>query len=95
VIYRLAEGARIESLGNAWASFSALSGETLLLNTEAAAVLELLSSGAADSAEVALTLAADSDSDAVDVNEALRHIWDELLSAGLVEFAGASDHNPG
>jgi PqqD family protein of HPr-rel-A system len=93
VLYRLAEGVRTEPLDNAWASFSARSGETLLLNTEAAAILELLANGLVDEAEVARTLAADTDTDIVAVSEALRHIWDQLLAAGLVESAAAPEHN--
>ena len=95
VIYKLVEGVRIESLDNSWASFSMRSGETLLLNTEAAAVLELLSNGPASSAELAQTLAADCGSDAATVNETLRHTWDQLLNAGLVEVAGIAEHNRG
>jgi PqqD family protein of HPr-rel-A system len=87
VIYRLAEGVRVEPLGNTWASFSSCSGETLLLNTEAAAVLELLSGGPADSSQIARTLAMDSETGVADVDEALRHVWDRLLSAGLIEPA--------
>lgn len=82
----LADGVRIEHLGNLWASYSALSGETQLLNHEAASVLELLSNGPIDSAAVTQTLAADSQSCVDGVREALHHTWDQLLAAGLVEI---------
>jgi hypothetical protein len=42
--YTRAPGVRIEPVGGAWAAFSPLSGETLLLNDEAAAILEVLTS---------------------------------------------------
>ena len=89
--YRLAEGVRTEPLDHAWAAFSALSGETQLLNTEAAAVLELLANGPADEQEIARTLATDAETDLADVTAALRHIWDQLVAAGLVESVATSD----
>ena len=93
--YTLARGTRLESLGDSWAAYSQLSGETLLLNTEAAAVLECLAASAADESEVAATLAADTGACAADVNEVLRHVWEQLTGAGLIEAVEASEHNLG
>lgn len=93
--YKLVEGIRLEALDNVWASFSPLSGETQVLNTEAAAVLELLASGGACEDEVATALADDAAVEPAAVNEALRHIWEQLTAAGLVERALQSEHNRG
>lgn len=95
MFYTPAVGVRIARLGEAWAAFSSLSGETMLLNTEAAAIIELLASGPADEDQVAATLAMDTGADATQVIEALRHTWGTLISAGLVELAEAPEHNPG
>lgn len=93
--YRLASGVRVEPLANCWAAFSGVSGDTMLLNTEAAAVIELLASADLDEARIAETLAADTGTELPEVNEALRHIWGQLVSAGLIELAEAHEHNPG
>ena len=93
--YILSQGTRFESLGDSWATYSRLSGETLLLNTEAAAVLECLAAGAADESEVAAALALDTGACAADVNEALHHVWEQLAGAGLIEPDKASEHNLG
>ena len=93
--YRLAEGVRTESLSEAWASFSALSGETMLVNTEAAAILEWLSVGAATELQVARALANDAETDVAPVEEAIRHIWDQLVSTGLIEASALPEHNVG
>ncbi len=95
MLYRLSDGFRIEPLGNAWASFSALSGETVLLNTEAAAILESLASGPADEAQVAGTLANDAQTDVAKVSDALRHVWDQLVAAGLLVSGEPSEYNRG
>ena len=84
--YRLADGVTIEPLDNAWATYSAVSGETLLLNTEAASILELLGDGPSDDAAVAATLAADTGTDLAEMKEKLRQALDRLLSAGLVRL---------
>lgn len=95
MLYRLAEGVRTESLSETWASFSALSGETMLVNTEAAAILEWLSGGPATELQVARALANDAQTDLARVEVAIRHIWDQLLSAGLIEASAVPEHNVG
>lgn len=95
VRYGLVDGVRVEALGDAWAAYSPLSGETLVLNTEATALLEHLSGGAADEAAVSAALALDAGADPAEVKEALRHTWGQLTGAGLVEAIAASEHNPG
>lgn len=93
--FRLSDGVRLEPFDGVWAAFSPLSGETMLLNTEAAAVLELLASGPADAAQIAQALAEDSGTELKQVNEALRHVWDQLLATGLVQTTTVPEHNPG
>ncbi|HMO47441.1 MAG TPA: HPr-rel-A system PqqD family peptide chaperone [Rubrivivax sp.] len=93
--YRLARGVRVEPLADTWAAFSALSGDTLQLNAEAAAVLELLAEGPMDDSAVCQVLAGDTQTDAAEVAQALSHVWDELLLAGLLRVDAGPAHNPG
>ena len=92
-MYRLAEGVQIAPLDNVWVAFSAVAGDTLMLNTEAAAILELLADGPADAAQVALAMADETGSDVAEVSIALLHVWEQLLAAGLVEASAAPEHN--
>ncbi len=93
--FRRAAGVRVEPLGETWAAFSALSGDTLLINIETAAILEFLADGPADALDVARMLARDTDTELVEVNAALGHAWDQLVSAGLAESVDAPEHHPG
>lgn len=93
--FRLCSGIRVESLEQGWVAFSPVSGETLLLNAESAAVLEFLADGPADSVQVSTALAADSQVEVSLVSEAIRHVWGPLTEAGLVEPTDASEHNSG
>lgn len=93
--FALVAGTRIEPMGEQWAAYSAVSGETLLLNTEAAAILEWLSERPMDEAAIAQALAAETGDDASTIAAALRHTWDQLLSAGLVRALAGDDHNSG
>lgn len=88
--YRLAKGARVEALAHAWAAYSPLSGETLQLNTEAAAILELLAEGPMDESVVCEALAADSRTEPALVAEAICHAWDQLIVAGLIRVDSAA-----
>ncbi len=78
------EGLRIEPLDESWAAYCARSGETLQLNTEAAAVLEVLSEGPQEAHEVLRVLAQDSQTPLETVSERMRDVWSELLDNGLV-----------
>lgn len=80
-------GLRIESLDNSWAAYCARSGESLQLNTEAAAVLEVLAEGPQDADAVHRALASDSDMPPEIVAERMRDVWSELLANGLIEVA--------
>jgi PqqD family protein of HPr-rel-A system len=94
VPFRVAEGVRVESVGEGWVAYSALSGETLQLNTEAAAVLELLAQGPLREADICNSLANDAQTDVAEISEALRHVWDQLVTTGLVRVERDPVHNP-
>lgn len=74
----------IEGLDNVWVAFSPHSGESLLLNDECASILEVLESGAADTAAVCSALAADSGLDANNMLGLVDAAWPRLVEAGLV-----------
>jgi PqqD family protein of HPr-rel-A system len=95
VRFRLAEGARVEDLCAAWVAFSPLSGETLQLNTEAAAILELLDRSPMGVDSICEALASDSQTDLAAVTGAVHHVWEQLLLAGLVQIDSGPDHNSG
>lgn len=83
--YQLAAGTRIKPLRDTWATWSPLSGDSLQLNHEAAAVLELLEEGHADPEVVARLLADETELPLAAVAESLQHVWQLLLDAGLIE----------
>lgn len=81
-------GFRIEVLADSWAAFSATSGETLQLNAEAAAVLELLSEQPMVTQAVAHVLANDTGVAAQEIEQTLADLWPQLLTAGLIRKVG-------
>jgi PqqD family protein of HPr-rel-A system len=90
VRYERTPGVRVESLGRAWAAFSPASGETLLLNDEAAALLEVLTDGPAHCDAVCAALAVDGDVAVAQIHAAMGDSWQQLLQAGLLRrFGGA------
>lgn len=74
----------VEPLGHLWAAFSASSGETVLLNDEAASVLEVLLMGAGSTDSVCAQLALDSGLAAGSMVEVVEGCWRRLIEAGLV-----------
>jgi PqqD family protein of HPr-rel-A system len=82
----LAPGVQLVPLEDTWAAYGALSGETLQLNTEAAAIIEHLQDGPRDVAAICEALASDTQTEAAAIDEALRHVWAELLAAGLIRL---------
>lgn len=85
MVFTRAPGVLIEPVGDVWAAFSARSGETLLLNDEAAAILEVLTSrGRSHPDEVCRLLAADAGQPTADVSERLVDAWTQLTGAGLL-----------
>lgn len=90
-MYRIAPGVVMEALGESWAVFSPASGETLLLNAEAAAVLEVLQDGARDSGQVCAVLAEESGCSVDTLSNSLRDLWPQLSTAGLIEASNGID----
>lgn len=85
-------GISVQPVGEIWAAYSHVSGETLLLNNESAAVLEIVALGSACADEVIDVLAADSGVGRGELAAALTDCWPLLLEAGLVrQIDGVSD----
>lgn len=78
-------GILLEPIGHVWAAFSPASGETILLNDESAAILEVLQSGAASAAEVCLALSDDSGQSVDQLMPFVDSCWPRLIEAGLVQ----------
>jgi PqqD family protein of HPr-rel-A system len=93
--YSLGNGVRVESLSQTWVAFSPRSGDTLQLNDEAVAILELLASEPMDEGKVCKELAEDSHTDVAVISVAIRHAWEQLLQAGLVQRVAVDAHNHG
>lgn len=87
--YRLADGVLIEPLGEVWAAYSPASGETAMLNDEAAAILETLRDGPGDPGTVAVTLAADCGVPAAELLPLLEQHWQQLVARGFLRRSEA------
>lgn len=77
-------GLLVEPIGSDWAAYSPASGETTLLNDESAAILEVLSLGAATREQIYHLLAEDAGLPAAEVATILGPVWQSLLDAGLI-----------
>ena len=86
---RTPPGVRVTELGDLWGAFSPLSGQTVLLNTEAVAMLEVMREQPGDLAQVCQTLAMDTDLGAPELKQRCAPAWQQLLDAGLLEPAAA------
>lgn len=83
--YGRRDGIVVEPVGDIWAAFSPASGETILLNNESAAILEVLADGPATTQQVAEVLARDT-GDAVDtLLDLVDQCWNTLIENGLVQ----------
>jgi len=79
---------QVELLGDVWAAFSPASGETVLLNDEAAAILEALETSATGNAAIiAETLAADCGLGVEDLDSHVSGALARLEKMGLVRPA--------
>jgi len=87
-----APGVLFEPLGGLWGAYSALSGETHLLNDESVAIVEALGLAQPLSTQaVCELLATDCGLPSAAVEQAIGAAWEQLLEAGLIrEHAGAS-----
>ena len=88
-VYAAVAGVLLEPLGEVWAAYSPLSGETVLLNDTSAAMLEVLSGGALDSECVCALLAADTGQEQALIRDVVDGCWMTLVSAGLVRASMA------
>lgn len=85
VRYARTPGVCLEPVGDLWAAFSPASGETLLMNDEGAAILEVLAEGPRSSLEVCKLISADVALDHSDVQRTIEPTWSRLVEAGLVQ----------
>ena len=86
--YLRAPGVLIEPLGDGWAVYSSLSGETHLVNGESVEVLNRLDETEPRSAaQVCELLAAEYEADACELQATLAASWQPLVEAGLVRHA--------
>ncbi len=84
------EGLCVEALGDTWVAFSPMSGETLVLNNECAAILEVLAEAPSNLSEVCAVLAADHGDDAAQLREQIGPFWAQMISSGLIKRASAA-----
>jgi PqqD family protein of HPr-rel-A system len=77
-------GTLLEPVGDVWAAFSPASGETLLLNDEAAAILEVLAEGPCTFDGICRSLAEASATPVDEVAAALDASLAQLRGAGLI-----------
>jgi PqqD family protein of HPr-rel-A system len=82
-------GVALEPIGNTWAAFSPLSGETHLLNDSSAAMLECLSEERPKHVDVLCAeLAALSGMTTADVADICATSWSSLVQAGVIRVQG-------
>lgn len=84
-IYRARPGVLAEPIGELWAVYSPASGETRLLNDEAAAYLELLAEQPRPALDAAAALAAEIEVDPAEVCAHVGDTFHALEMAGLIE----------
>lgn len=82
----LRAGVLLEPLGKLWATYTPASGETQLLNDEAAAVLEVLRDGPVTLATLCSLLASDVGGREGEIALAVEGSLVQLGAAGLIEF---------
>ena len=92
--YARTEGILVEAVGHLWAAFSAATGETVMLNDESAAILEILAAGAADSSTICAELAQDSGLPAHEIETLLETCWPTLIDTGLVRQTRTANTMP-
>jgi PqqD family protein of HPr-rel-A system len=84
VVYECAPGLRLEAVGDVLVAFSALSGETLLLNDEAAAILDVVSRRPSEAKSVCEELARETGVPEGVILQRTRDSWAQLIQAGLL-----------
>jgi PqqD family protein of HPr-rel-A system len=80
-----APGVLIEDVDGAYAAFSALSGETHLLNEECVAVIELLDEDhALDAGTLCRLLSGQAGVPIAEIDQAVEGAWERLIEGGLI-----------
>lgn len=85
LLYSRCDGVAVEPVSEVWAAFSPISGETILLNNESAAILEVLVDGPATTQQVAEQLAQDMGESGGGLHDLIAGCWSTLIDAGLVQ----------
>lgn len=80
-------GLLLATVGETWVAYSPLSGETMVLNNETAAILEILQDQPGDLASVCQVLAADLGLEAADLARTIGVPWTQIIEAGLIAEA--------
>ncbi len=91
-----APGVLLAPVGDGWVAYSALSGETHLLNPETVAVVEAL--GMQDpvpSSIVCKTLSDECGVDVAELESTLQGAWGQLIDAGLIREVAGDQPAPG
>lgn len=82
--FSLHPGVAVEPLGDGWVAFSPASGDTMLINDESAAILEILAEGPARREAVCALLAEDTGLSAAEIEQASGDAWILLAESGLI-----------
>jgi PqqD family protein of HPr-rel-A system len=83
-VFARAPGLRVEPIGQGWVAFSPRSGDTLLLNDEAAALLEVLAEQPTTLDSLCATVAQDAALPAHEIRSRVDESWQQFVQAGLV-----------
>ena len=88
-----APGVLVEPLDGIWGAYSALSGETHLLNNESVAIVEALGlSQPLSAAAVCELLARDCGLAPAEIEQTIGAAWEQLIEAGLIRVQFGTDN---
>ena len=85
-LFSVVAGTLVEPVGQLWAAFSPLSGETTMLNDETAAILEVLADGPLTAADLCTCLAVDTGQPVGELAPVVDACWPRLIDAGLIRM---------
>lgn len=77
-------GLLMAPLGGVWVAYSPLSGETMVINNETAAILEVLRERSGNLASVCEALADEVGMKPADLANTIAVSWTQILEAGLI-----------
>lgn len=78
-------GLLLSGVGDHWAAYSPLSGESVVLNNEGAAILEVVAKAPNDIVGVSAILSHDVDLAVEHLTALIHPLWQQLIEAGLLE----------